>query len=403
MPKPRIARNHLALWLLIAATCLSGCGLGLVFQDLVDPACLEPNWIAEATKGVTVQPEVFRAVLAELLADVQLVDGNWQGDQGDARFYAPAVLLGLAHESRNPCLNAFAQASLEGNRALIRGNSWRLVPFWTDVPDEVMATYGLVEAYRYDPRRDDVALINSVLDRLDAALRFFDNYPDALGESLLSYYGTTVQTAAIATLNLRYGLIVGKPRGPERIATGLDIIEAVDRYAYDADTGTYRFSGATDGLYLYPNVMMIVANCMAYRATEEIRYLDRAVATFERLAPLKDQEKGNYRSPYSAQQMGAQTEDYSTLSSQLYLVQALSLLHESTADEDYLSEARGVIDFICNYLRDGGRLLHHWIDGRPAGPQDATEYCTGCNFQALYQMWYLSNPHRSDHPPTEPK
>ena len=56
---------------------------------------------------------------------------------------------------------------------------------------------------------------------------------------------------------------------------------------------------------------------LAYEATEDARYLERARATFENIQPLKDPRQGNYRSPYSAASAGARTEDYSTLSSQL--------------------------------------------------------------------------------------
>ena len=88
---------------------------------------------------------------------------------------------------------------------------------------------------------------------------------------------------------------------------------------------------------------------------------------------------------------GARTEDYSTLSSQLYLITALCLLYESTGQAHYEREARSVLRFVCTHLRDDGRLVHHWIDGRPVGPSESVYYCSGCNFQALYVMWYMTH------------
>ena len=63
--------------------------------------------------------------------------------------------------------------------------------------------------------------------------------------------------------------------------------------------------------------------------------------------------------------MGATTDDYSTLSSQNYLMFALALLNRTTGKAIYCSELREVRRFVEDYLFDPaqGRLLHHWIDG----------------------------------------
>ena len=45
-----------------------------------------------------------------------------------------------------------------------------------------------------------------------------------------------------------------------------------------------------------------------------------------------------YRSPYSATHMGAQTDDYSTLSAQNYLMIALWLAYEATGEQRYLDD-----------------------------------------------------------------
>ncbi len=34
-------------------------------------------------------------------------------------------------------------------------------------------------------------------------------------------------------------------------------------------------------------------------------------------------------------------------------------------------------------------LLHHWIDGRIAHPDDPDYFCSGCNLQTLYVLRYL--------------
>lgn len=383
-------RTWWAVTLAMCAASLAGCPGLVPFQEQVDPACLQPDWIAEAAQTIDVETDCFQAVLANVLQNVPLVDGDWADDFGDARFYAPAVLLGLGYEIDNACLLAFGQESLEGNRNLIRTGQRCMLSFWLQLPEQVMATYGLVEAYQYEQRAEDIELIDVVLDRVKVGLEAFDLYPDVLADSLLSLYGPTTQTAGMAALNLRYALQVGGVRGPEREEFGLQLIDAINERVYEPDRGTYRFSGKAAELRLYPNVMMIVANCLAYQAIGEDAYLQRAEATFDNIQPLKDANQGNYRSPYSAELMGAETEDYSTLSSQLYLVTALYLLYESTGNPRYMDEAGNVLGFVCTYLHDDGRLVHHWIDGRPAQPDDPEYYCSGCNFQALHALWYTT-------------
>jgi len=197
---------------------------------------------------------------------------------------------------------------------------WCPLSFWQQLPEQVMAAYGLIETYRYERRPDDLELIDAMLDRVNPALESLGLYLDELTHLQGTLYGPTTLTAAAAVLNLRYALQVGGPRGAERAEYGLRVIDAVNEAAYDAERGIYRFSVAADQLHLYPNAMMIIANCLAYEATEDTRYLERARATFENMQPLKDPRQGNYRSPYSAASAGTRTEDYSTLSSQLYLI-----------------------------------------------------------------------------------
>ena len=108
--------------------------------------------------------------------------------------------------------------------------------------------------------------------------------------------------------------------------------------------------------------------------------------------PLKRVEPtGRLKPAADSASAGGRTEDYSTLSSQLYLITALCLLYESTGQAHYEQEARSVLRFACTHLRDDGRLVHHWIDDRPVGPSESVYYCSGCNFQALYVMWYMTH------------
>jgi len=101
----------------------------------------------------------------------------------------------------------------------------------------------------------------------------------------------------------------------------------------------------------------------------------------------------------------------------------LMLLYQVTGEESFLEQIDPVLDFIqeylwgtaclsdiqdgtCNPVCEGGSacreetcypdvcscaILHHWMDGRLAVPSDPEFFCSGCNFQLLYLMWYRQN------------
>jgi hypothetical protein len=136
---------------------------------------------------------------------------------------------------------------------------------------------------------------------------------------------------------------------------------------------------------------MMILSASLHDLNQDSEILDRAKQLFQAIQPLKDKIKGNYRTPEEMEGAGATTQDYSTLASQNYLCIALLLMFEQSQERQYLDEARTVLGFIHNYLYDPeqDRILHHWIDGRPALPIDKLYFCTGCNFQTLYILWYL--------------
>ena len=53
-------------------------------------------------------------------------------------------------------------------------------------------------------------------------------------------------------------------------------------------------------------------------------------------------------------------------------------------DEALLEEIDAVMGFIAGNLVDDGRILHHWMNGMMAQPEDPYDYCLGCNLQSLY-------------------
>jgi hypothetical protein len=205
----------------------------------------------------------------------------------------------------------------------------------------------------------------------------------------LETYGPTVVTGVVALLNLRYAELLDTARRAARIQSGLKVIEAIDKVAWNGLR--YRVRPDDDWIEIYPNVIMIIANGTAFRVTGEERFRQRCLDVYAGIQPLKDKVKLNYRSPYSAEYMGAQTDDYSTLSSQNYVILSLSMLYELTGEDAYRSEIKDVAAFIEDYLYQDGRILHHWMDGKIAEPTDPEYFCSGCNLQFLYVAWYAEH------------
>ena len=89
--------------------------------------------------------------------------------------------------------------------------------------------------------------------------------------------------------------------------------------------------------------------------------------------------------------MGALDEDYSTLSSQNYLMLALLAAYEATGEESLLEEVDRIMGFIADNLVSEGRILHHWMNGMMAQPEDPYDYCLGCNAQSLYILLLIGD------------
>ena len=89
--------------------------------------------------------------------------------------------------------------------------------------------------------------------------------------------------------------------------------------------------------------------------------------------------------------MGATDDDYTTHSSQNYLMIALFTMYQATGEGSYLEEVNVLWSFLKERLLVDGQILHHWIDGRAAAEPDPYIYCLGCNVQTLYFLLVHAN------------
>lgn len=332
--------------------------------------------------------DMYEAVQASALL-FSCTNGDWAEDFGDAAYYGPSFFVAAGQSYGRPDYVERGHAGLVHNLDVIRKGNADLGYLMANLDEILMAALGLVEVSGLEGGSEGLEDLDRLLDTLNAFVGLLGYYVnlDAGSSYAMQTYGPTAVTAVVAMLNLRYAQVLDTPRVAERKAIGIEIVNSIDANAWDGTR--YLIGPSDDALEIYPQVSMIIANATAFLLTGEARYRDRAVVTHRAMQPLKDPVKKNYRSPYSARTMGAKSDDYSTLSSQNYAMMALALLFQITDNDAYKDEVADLIDFLYRHLFVDGRLLHHWMDGRVAVPSDPEYFCTGCNFQYLYVMWYV--------------
>jgi len=332
----------------------------------------------------------FQEFYDELQANVLLLafeNGDWLDDFGDAAYYGPAFFVAAGIKYDRPDYVDIGIEAFERNFEVILMAQEDLGYFLGQLEEILMAALGIIEVISHTGAADGLADLDLLVDLVNDTADGFGTYLNIEMESYaLETYGPTTITAVVALLNLRYAELLDTPRRNERLQHGLKVLGVIDGVAWSGEA--YRFRPEEDKLFLYPNVVMTIANATAFKLTGDAAYLQRCLDTYAGIQPLKDTQKLCYRSPYSAEYMGAQTEDYSTLSSQNFTMMALALLFEVTADTAFRDELADIARFIHDYLYVDGRILHHWMDGAVAVPADPEYYYSDYNLQFLYINFY---------------
>ena len=378
--------------ILLALALVAGCKNG----EAVSPDSAVDGQIEAVVQDLAGESTVPRTGLpyadfyAQLQIDVLTYDapgGDWELDFGDAAFYGPAFLVGAGLAYQRDDYLQLGLAGYEHDLAVLAHAQEDLGYFFSDLEEILMAALGVVEVASLTGDLSGLEVLDPLLDLINDVADGMGTYLETELESYaLDTYGPTTITGVVALLNLRYAQLLNVPVSGSRLAHGLKVIDVVDEVAFNGSE--YVFEPGIEKLYLYPNVSMMIANLTAHKLTGEERYLDRSLAAYEGIQPLKDSSMGCYRSPYSAVFMGAKTDEYITLSSQNFTIMALSLLFEATQDGKYRDEITSIAAFIHDYLYVDGKILHHWMDGRVAIPTDPEYFCTGCNLQFLFVSFY---------------
>ena len=315
--------------------------------------------------------------------------GQWEENNGDPPFYGTAFYVRAGTTQGRADYLQLAALSHGYARSVVQMAARDRPYFLANLEEVMMAALGLCE---YAAQTGDLSAapeLEEFIDTIDSITLGLGKYIDIqAGKFATSTYGPTAITAAVAMLNLQYATYFATPQAKERVAFARELVETIKQKAQFGDG--FRVKPGEDLLELYPNTMMMLVLTRLYEQTGEAEYLQAAERLFQFIQPLKNLARGGYNSPYSAAEMGARTDDYSTLSSQNYLTLALLVLYQNTHDRRYFTEASFVLTFIHEHLYDPaqGRVLHHFIDGRIALPSDPGYFCAGCNLQLLYVLWY---------------
>ena len=356
--------------------------------------------------------------------DFLFVDGDWKEDFDDGAFYGPGFYAQAGETEDNDAFRQQALEAYQDNLAVMRAVEDLTT---ADVNDLAMSLLGLIEYIDATGDRSALAEVDEMINTINEFVASSGHYlpPEMVPGYAMYTYGPTAINGLMGLISLQRAYVLGGAGTDKMVDFAGKVAGQIGDHNWSGSY--YKFDEDVDKLHLYPNITMIIYNARLSQLTGDVSYKDRALAAYQGMQPLKVTEAdglvgpGRYRSPYSQIDMGAQTDDYSTLSSQNYLMFALMLLYQITGEDKYLDEMNPVLDFLENHLvgqaclvdisQDdlcdpactAGRaclkeecyddychqgILHHWMDGRLAIPDDLEFFCSGCNVQTLYLMWY---------------
>lgn len=321
-------------------------------------------------------------------------NGDWDPDWDDAPFYGPAYYAITGFNEDREEYQERAREAVAQNLVVAQAGLDDILGDFRDNASAILyGTLGVIDYMASSGDLEPLETVDEVLSTSDDLLAFMNNYVSGFENYATETYGPTSITAIFALLFLQHAVLLQTDQSGAYVERARQILTRIDELVWNGNF--YQFSPENETeLFLYPNVAMIIALNRLYQATGEEEHLDRAEEVYQAIQALKCPDRPGYQSPYSAETMGAQTDDYTTLSSTNYLILALALLNQNTGQASYRSEIDELIGFIEDYLwvPGDGRIYHHWMDGRVAIPEDPEYYCIGCNLQFLYiRVWIHTN------------
>lgn len=335
--------------------------------------------------------DMFEAVQGYINDPALFVDGDWQAHWGDGQLFGPSFDLANYQYSNNQVSLERALQALEVNRARVAQAAPALLDHSDELETISMSLLSLLEAGNY--LEDTSAYLEAsdqMIISLESLTTLSNDYLDiAGGEFAADTYGPTAMTAFVTSVHLER--VDGYPdeTREHHLERADSILNRLQDKVWDAEREIYLFAPGDERVMLYPNVTVMGALARAYQLTGNPTYKERFEAAYRGIQALKDEDGDHYHSPYSKESMGATDDDYTTHSSQNYLMIALIGMYQATGEVKYLEEVNTLLGFLKERLLVDGQILHHWIDGRAAADPDPYLYCLGCNMQTLYLLLVL--------------
>jgi len=329
------------------------------------------------------------ATVGESMNEPQyFADSTWQLHFGDGNMYGPSYDLATYVLEGSSFHYDRAIEALDTNQAMVddaAGSIIGLIQAMSDVEDISMAIMGLLEAQLFDDKPQYVESAEKLIGIVDPLVALFGDYlPPELGEFAGATYGPTAISSMIAMLHLGLALSDPPAEAALDVARAEEVLAHIHALAWSDELGAYRFAPDDDRLMLYPNATMLLAYGRTLLLGGDPAYADRIAAIYEGIQPLRDDAGDHYHSPYSREEAGAIDEDYTTLSSQNYLMIGLWLAYVTTGEQKYLNDIDLILGWIETHLFVDGVIKHHWVNGRCADETDLYDFCSGCNLQTLY-------------------
>ena len=319
--------------------------------------------------------ELFNDVLTTLCEDHWSPSGNWRGDMmHDATAFAPYVLLNWGEETGD-------QDLLDKGWATIYHED-RSIGRWLQDPGNPFLAYKAVMgfpaylyAYEFTGARFYLFRVRPLLKLLtDVCLAAPEQLETIPFFSAPTIFGVTSYADFLLyhrdpVLNILYNL-----RGMLVLARGEELY-------LDEVKGLYECPGPYVHDYDWPNGTMLNGLAWGYKTTGVFTYKmaarDLAEAIEEHLA---DQLHGGY---FSDIDHGEPRTKY--LSGNMTILWGLVSLYEIDKDPVMLERIETLLEFVETDLYHEDLCYHHWTEGEGR----ADDYCTGCNFLLLNNLYNL--------------
>ena len=320
---------------------------------------------------------MFEKVLRLTQREDLYQDGSWNEHFGDGCLFGPSfdVQYGLVAGSDEHMRRG--KDTLTHNAGFVEEASQDLFAYNDEL--EVFIDVFAQPVTSGSTNGNRLCAIDPLLQSLDTiSLALGDYFEPTVGEFATASYGPT-SVRNFLTINHIERAAGYEENSEHHFERARTMTTAIHDVAWDEELGTYRFVRE-----LYPNITFMLSYARMYPETGADGFLEAFYRTYDGTEPLSAVSGDHFHSPYGFESMGATDEDYSTFSSQNYLLLALLSAYQSTGNKALLDEVDTILTFIEIHLMEGDLITRHWIDGRAASHHDPWYFCMGCNVQTLY-------------------